>query len=55
MSLTAGEHAPCNGTSLGQMLITLIFPSSSSEMALVVLRRLIDTVHGVAKLQIARS
>ena len=49
MNLTAGEHEPCNGTSLGQMVITLIFPSSSSEMALVVWRRLIDTVHGVAK------
>ena len=34
---------------LGTMVITLIFPSSSSEMALVVWRRLIDTVHGVAK------
>ncbi len=55
MNLTAGEHEPCNGTSLGQMVITLIVPSSSSEMALVVLRRLIDTVHRVAKLQIARS
>ncbi len=46
MNLTAGEHEPCNGTSLGQMAINL---------SLVVvgdgrwsLRRLIDTVHGVA-------